>query len=158
MSDSSFWSALDAAVPEWRDQPFPSLFAALDRGREAPRRERVDELVVSTLGKVFAPQPSLEEALDQQIDAATARAVIESILHRTLAYDSDWVEPAHAKHVASTFVARFADDADFWTNGELWQRDGESRSWSPLTLATFDTGVAAVDGDAAGILWVTDED
>jgi len=157
MSDSALWSALDAAVPRWRDPDFPSLSVALEGGGTAPRRERVEGLAASALGNAFAPQPSLDDALEQ-IDAATARAVIASILVKTLAYDSDWVERADAEHVASIFVACFSDDADFWTNGELSRRDRSARSWSPLTSATFDTGVLAVDDEAVGILWVTDED
>jgi hypothetical protein len=69
------------------------------------------------------------------------------------------VKPARAAQVATAFVSRFADDAEFWTNGDLWRASYHpTGSWSPLTPATFDTGVVAVDDDAVGILWVTDED
>ena len=53
---------------------------------------------------------------------------------------------------------RFADDADFWTNGGLWRLHGEPTAWSRLTSATFDTGVIGVDAEAVGIIWITDED
>ncbi len=157
-NEIKLFAALSAAIPNWRDHRFPAVFVALKRNGVSPRRQRVEELAATTLGEAFAPEPSVDEALHVSVDAATAQSVIESILQRTLAYDSEWVAPEQARAVASSFVACFADDADFWTNGELWRRDGAPRGWSPLTSATFDTGVVAVDDTSVGMLWVTDED
>jgi hypothetical protein len=50
----------------------------------------------------------------------------------------------------------FAPDAAFFSNGE-W-KEGPSRSWYPLTRATFDCGVIGFDRDHAFIFWVEEED
>ncbi len=64
------------------------------------------------------------------------------------------------------FLAEFGLEASFFTNGnweEGWKRaeDGRSAvgpSWDPVTSATFDGGVIALDQERSGILWLGDED
>ena len=81
--------------------------------------------------------------------------------------DSEWVNVQEAQRVADAFVACFSPRASFRTNGDVLVRKGyvshgwepsERSGWTPLTAATFDTGIVGVDEAMAGILWVTDED
>ncbi len=48
------------------------------------------------------------------------------------------------------------EDATFLSNGH-WQ-EGGSRSWNPLTTATFDCGLIGFDGEHAFIFWIEEED
>lgn len=159
MSEEVFWAALDTAVPRWRDRrEYPLVFAGFERSRPGTQRERVGGVVTLALGTAFEPDSALEDALDLRMDRAGAHAAIECGLRRTPAYNAEWVNASKARRVADAFVACFSADAEFLTNGYLWLSNEDTSGWTPLTSATFDTGIVAVDDVAAGILWVTDED
>ena len=57
-------------------------------------------------------------------------------------------------------AGRFDEDAGFFTNSEFATHLVfiNQNGWQPLTEATFDSGVVAVDRRGVGILWVEDED
>jgi len=159
MSEEVFWAALDAAVPRWRDRrEYPLVFAGFERSRVGTQRERVGGVVALALETAFEPESALEDALDLRLDRAGAHAAIERGLHKTPAYNAKWVNASKARRVADAFVACFGSHAEFLTNGYLWLSNEDTSGWTPLTSATFDTGIVAVDEVAAGILWVTDED
>ena len=158
MSEEAFWAALDSAIPRWRDRrEYPLVFAGFDRSA-GTQRERVGRVVALALGAAYEPEAALEDALDPRLDQAGTHSAIERGLRRTLAYNTKWVNASKARRVADAFVACFSSDAAFLTNGYLWVSREDTNGWTPLTTATFDTGIVAVDDVAAGILWVTDED
>ncbi len=74
---------------------------------------------------------------------------------RDLAYGTRF----HTKEVAEARIRRFlgvfSRDAIYFMNGE---RDGNCRMSSPLTLSTFDNGMAVVDHQRVGIIVRTGED
>ena len=101
----------------------------------------------------------------RELTRTDAYAVLTAALTRDLAYDAELMDEGTARAFADDFLGRFSVDAQFFTNGEFRppptgasgqaQRTAE---WDPLTEATFDTGVAVVDVDRAGLLWFEDED
>ena len=158
-AETPFWTALDTALPRWRDrQEYPLVYAGFERRRGGTLRDQLGRVVALALGKAFEPESALEDALDVRLDRASAHAAIERGLRRTPAYDAEWVNASNALQVADAFVACFHSDAEFLTNGYLWLSNEDTSAWTPLTSATFDTGIVAVDDVTAGILWVTDEE
>jgi hypothetical protein len=61
-----------------------------------------------------------------------------------------------AERLARRFLDLFPEGAVFMTNGTIALPGGGA--WSPLTAATFDTGVIAISSARVGLLWVEDED
>jgi hypothetical protein len=96
------------------------------------------------------------------IDAEGAFRLLARVLARDLAMNAAIMPREHADGLARRFLALFGDGARYFTNSTILDEDDvESTwtgSWRPLTKATFDTGIAVVDGARAGLLWVTDED
>jgi hypothetical protein len=100
------------------------------------------------------------------VDRTTAAAILRTVLHHDLAYGSPMMSIEEAERLASRFLDEFGEDAHFLTNGTIeLSADAASGlnlavlgSWTPVTSATFDTGVACVSKDFVGILWVQDED
>lgn len=98
----------------------------------------------------------------EEIDAVEATKVIENVLHRDMAYETEIMPISLARELSGEFVAMFAGtDARFFTNGE-WGRPREAPgvgpSWAPVTSATFDTGVLVVSDQTFGCVWCMDED
>ena len=92
-----------------------------------------------------------------------ARAALERVLGRDLAYGAQTMSPETAHELSREFVSLFSGSSFFYTNGDFpppdaYREGGWAGSWDPITRATFDTGVVAVDGDHAGLLWIEDED
>lgn len=103
----------------------------------------------------LAPDP----ASYREIEAATARRLIELILHRDLAYHAEIMPAARAAELADRFLASFGTDGvHYFTNGNCAEQGGRNWSWNPVTAATFDTGVLVVGPRRCGCLWVEDED
>jgi hypothetical protein len=100
------------------------------------------------------------------VDRTTAAAISRTVLHRDLAYGSPMMSVEDAERLARQFLDVFGEDAHFLTNGTFelsadattGLKLAELRSWTTVTGATFDTGVACVSKDFVGILWVQDED
>jgi len=83
----------------------------------------------------------------KEIDADSARRLVELILNQDLAYDVEIVPAAHAAALADQFLAQFGTDGvRFFTNGTFHKAQGPSSrvSWDPVTAATFDTGVLVI--------------
>lgn len=159
MREEAFWAVLDAALPRWRERrEHPLVVAGFTRSRAETQDELLREVVASALGAALEPEQALDGVLDLRLDRVCAHAAIERGLRRTLAYNGRWVKRRSASRVADAFVACFSSDATFFTNGSLWLENPRNGGWSPLTSATFDTGIVGVDGAGAGILWVMDED
>jgi hypothetical protein len=91
-----------------------------------------------------------------------ARAVLASLLARDLAYGAPIVDEALASSLSTRFVELFPAGSHFMTNGTLAQHHANTNQdgagWTPVTGATFDTGVVAVSASRMGWFWVEDED
>jgi hypothetical protein len=92
-----------------------------------------------------------------ELDAQGALEVATRVLHADLAYNVPVMTFDLAKELARRFLACCGEGATFVTNGSLAQ-SSEGDQWSPLTGATFDTGVIAVSSRRVSLLWVEDED
>lgn len=96
----------------------------------------------------------------EEIDAVEAARVIENVLHWDMAYKTEIMPISLARELSGEFVASFAGgDARFFTNGEWGRSTGAlGVGWTPVTSATFDTGVLVVSDQMAGCVWCMDED
>ena len=89
------------------------------------------------------------------------QGLVAAILATDLAYRSPMLTSEAAEGLAARFFRRFSADAVFLTNGTLGlahARGSGSGGWVPVSGATFDTGVVAVDRRRVGLVWVEDED
>lgn len=90
--------------------------------------------------------------------------LLTRVLSRDMAYNAVALDPAEAQRVAARFLGFFGEDRRLYTNSTLGDESTADLegTWTggatPLTLATFECGVAVTDGLRAGILWVEDED
>lgn len=87
--------------------------------------------------------------------------VIAGCLARDLAYDEEIMPEEDARELAVAFVATFDGNARFLTNSRRFLVDSKSYSsdgWTPISQATFDTGVIVEAEGVVGIVWVEDED
>jgi hypothetical protein len=91
-----------------------------------------------------------------ELDVQGALEAATRVLHADLAYNTPVMTLDLAKGLARRFLACCGEGAVFVTNGSLAQSSGGQ--WSPITGATFDTGVVAVSSRRVGLLWVEDED
>lgn len=96
----------------------------------------------------------------QEIDAVEAARVLENVLHRDMAYKIEIMPISHARELSEEFIAAFTgSDARFFTNGEWGRSTGAlGVGWTPVTSATFDTGVLVVSDQRVGCVWCMDED
>jgi hypothetical protein len=102
----------------------------------------------------------------RHIDREAAEAVLRFILSHDLAFSSLRLPEPTVLDVIQDFIGRFSLSAQFYTNGS-WAEGYRSApntttsfgpEWQPLTDATFDGGVVALDSERAGLLWIEDED
>jgi hypothetical protein len=95
-------------------------------------------------------------ALEPQV----ARAAVRALAELDIAYRTPILTADEADELALEFFAQLSAQARFLTNGDLAVAVAEGRrqsSWVPLTGATFDTGVVAIDGTRVGLIWFADE-
>jgi hypothetical protein len=90
------------------------------------------------------------------LDGRQALTVSTRVLFADLAYDTPIMPVGVASSLARRFIECIGPKASFFTNGTLGLT--HAGRWTPLTGATFDTGVVGVSGQRAGLLWVEDED
>lgn len=108
----------------------------------------------------LAPDP----ANYREIDAASARWLVESVLNQDMAYGAEVIPSGRARELADTFLSQFSrQQVRFFTNGSFHERRGtklvwSGAAWNPVTKATFDTGVLILGPQSSGCLWVEDED
>ncbi|MEG0192273.1 hypothetical protein [Stenotrophomonas sp. YIM B13575] len=110
--------------------------------------------VASSFGLLDSPE------CYEEIDAVEAAKVIENVLYRDMAYNTQIMPFSLDRELSGEFVAAFAgSDARFFTNGEWGRSMGAlGVGWTPVTSATFDTGVLVVSDQAVGCVWCMDED
>ncbi len=92
----------------------------------------------------------------REISRSLAAKLLRRILHRGLAYGTKMMTAYRAETLAARFLALTDSPNRHFTNGTFEQpRDA---GWTPLTNATFDTGVLSVSSQRFALLWVEDED
>ena len=91
------------------------------------------------------------------VDRSRADRLLFNVLHKDLAYGSVIMPAARADELARAWLDLFPPQALFFTNG-TFHNGSSGASWSPITHATFDTGVLVVAPDTLGLCWVQDED
>jgi hypothetical protein len=100
------------------------------------------------------PAPTL-----RAVDQAEARTILIALLSHDLAYGSATEFPmpqvvAVVEHLFQIFSAH----PRYFTNGNFLLHPFRLRSWDPLTIHTFDTGLLLFDDQHIGMLWATEED
>lgn len=105
------------------------------------------------MGKLgFLGAPDYEISFDQ------AKEIIRDILHKDLAHKVEISRPDYAETQAINFLDYFGENAKFFTNQNVVEKDRKPFSWFPLSSSTFDTGIVCFDEKRIGVLWVEDED
>lgn len=118
----------------------------------------------------FSPLPAaLDEVLEmsglngaysdclQPLTRLQAGSALLYLLTHDLAYSVEFATGSEASPLVTSFLSQFPDPAEFFTNGTSSFGTGNS-SWTPLTSATFDSGIIAVTSEAIGVVWFADED
>lgn len=98
----------------------------------------------------------------REIDRKRAIIILQSLLERDLAYNSDADSAPIAAELSLQFVQEFRDGARFFTNGE-WHEDKPTNGkpvgvWTPVTESTFDAGILVLHDHRVGVFWLEDED
>lgn len=95
----------------------------------------------------------------REVDLASAKKILMRILYKDLAYDQELMPLADAQTLADQVIDLCGSNASFYTNGDYdLEENKQSVEWTPITNATFDTGVIFVGESQIGLLWVEDED
>lgn len=100
----------------------------------------------------------LTSSPSRSIDRPHARRICREILHRDLAFHDVRLSLELADSLVDDFVHQFGPEASFFTNGTFHDEPFRLQGWSPCTDSTFDTGVLAISGSSAGIIWAADDD
>ena len=90
-----------------------------------------------------------------------ALSIVTDCLARDLADDHEVMPEDEARDLAAAFLANFDDNAQFLTNSRRFLISARSETGyglSPISHATFDTGVLVEANGVIGIVWVEDED
>jgi hypothetical protein len=94
-----------------------------------------------------------------ELDAAGAFEATTRIIQNDLVYGAPIMAIETAEMLSRRFLQTFAEAPIFLTNGHgSLGRSGMSGAWSPLTDATFDTGIIGVSPGRVGLLWFEEED
>jgi hypothetical protein len=91
-----------------------------------------------------------------KLTAAEAEQAAARVLHRDLAYQAPIMAIELAESLAQRFVECCGEGVVFFTNGALALTG--TGAWSPITDATFDSGIVGLSSSRVGLLWVEDED
>jgi len=155
------------------DKSLAEVDAEAVRALKSLERDLSDELAGCLALVAVDPAVDIDDALDRGADFAgllgrpereitreEAQALLSGVVDRDLAYRARRLSPVSGARAAAAFLALFpGPDTRFFTNGELGLAHNLDKTggWSPLTGATFDTGVVAIDGARLGVFWVEDE-
>lgn len=141
------------------------------RSPDVPAEEALRTLLRNPPGPLIAPSrhDSIKEDAGHPIDgglghldeitAAAAGQVLRRVLNHDLAYDAEIMPEDLASDHARRVIDTLPEAARWWTNGDLGLRDRRSPAgWTPLSDATFDTGVIGVSDTHILVAWFMDED
>jgi hypothetical protein len=98
----------------------------------------------------------------EEVVRSVAVRHLTRILHKDLAYDVTIVPLDRAAELAERFI-KLLGEACYFTNTVPADRLDDilwagAMGWTPLTRATFDSGIVAVGPANIGIIWIEDED
>jgi hypothetical protein len=79
-----------------------------------------------------------------ELDVAQARQRIASTIGRELAYGYETMPAATAAALAGDFTALFSRGARYFAHHDSFR----------ISPSNFDYGIAALDGDCVGLLWI----
>lgn len=121
-------------------------------------------------GSASASQPVAFDLPSIVIDQGKARLILERLVHFDLAYE---VETGYRSPCGEIddFLGAMAADSQLRTNGEYLAPSALAaspaatapkslmlRSWTPMTTATFDSGILTLHPKQTTFLWFLDED
>ena len=95
-----------------------------------------------------------------EVDVEAARKHLAHLLHQDLAYHSPLMPPTRAEFLASQLIGLCAWRICY-TNTETPLSLGHTSlefTWTPITPATFDSGVVCIGDRHSVIFWCCDED
>lgn len=92
-----------------------------------------------------------------EIDEQTARQVLRNILMVGMVFGFPLRSQTKADKMIDYFFALFKGNARYFTNTSVGANP-HLNAWIPVTGATFDQGVVAIDEDYIGLLWAEEED
>jgi len=138
--------------------PIERIIAARTSGEVIAGTATVRHTSIEELAAEFGLAPI--DGIYDEISAEEAVSVLETVIHKDMAYSVEIVSREEALKLADDFVSSFkSDEARFFTNGDLGRRNAlGSMSWSPATNATFDTGVLVLGKASCACMWFKDED
>ncbi|MBY0552397.1 MAG: hypothetical protein K2W95_34270 [Candidatus Obscuribacterales bacterium] len=113
---------------------------------------------VLELAEVISFYFGLMSSPTASIDGTYARRIGREVLHRDLAFHDVRLSLELLAPLVDEFFQMFGDEANFFTNGSFADEPFHLQGWSPCTESTFDTGVLAIAGSSAGIIWAADDD
>jgi hypothetical protein len=125
-------------------------YVAMARPREHHDPVRLLDMI-ALAGDVFPIGDDWEP-----VDRAAIEPDLAYTLGHDLAYDSVVLPGSQAAECAGRFLDAFGEGARIFTSAEI--RMGRGGGRTPLTLATFDRGVAVLGRERIGIVVVTGED
>ena len=105
----------------------------------------------------LSPDVSALNRVDQQL----AERIAALVLSQDLAYGIQLMPLTDAARLAAAFMELFAGSmVGCFTNADFSEKGGRLSlsTWTPLTDATFDTGIIVLSTEHVGCLWVQDED
>lgn len=116
----------------------------------------LDEYVSSVL--TFDRQKCFRKLGDKwkEVTETDARHILTRIIAFDLAYGLPDIDKPLADTIRDSFLALFDQHSRYFTNGTFDSKG--LTGWTPLSDATFDSGVVVMDSASIGLLWVEDED
>ncbi|MHC4660455.1 MAG: hypothetical protein ACYS8W_02080 [Planctomycetota bacterium] len=134
--------------------------------RKMPEKMPVDPEDVSELLDAFTSQQGFKDIGEAWIEVSrnTAVRILIHALSKGLAYGMIFMEKEEAGEIAEKFLNLFREGSHYFCNGDcvvgsVKTVDGKTvPGFKPITKATLDTGVIALDSDHIGMLWAWDED
>ena len=93
-----------------------------------------------------------------EVDRVGAKRILESLLHRGLAYRSELMPAPEAARLAEQLLDSIAGSGPRFATNTLGVPGENGSSWNPATPHTFDAGLVAMAAEGAIVYWVADED
>lgn len=119
---------------------------------------RDDSYTSFELAEIASNYFGLTNSPSKIIDLPYGRKLTREILHREMVFHDVRLSIELVDSLTNEFFQQFGETATYFTNSTFSEEPFHLKSWSPCTVSTFDTGVLAIAGSAAGIIWAADDD